>query len=229
MGDKDDLINPDQNKDGDQLVDLTQLWPTARPVTGLDSDLVIPPKPPVVQNDGDIKRDGGFYVVDDKGQHIATDKDGNPLPVIDPGTGEIVDPPMPTITEFKANVAEIFDFENTILKATNQAIDDFEKFKNERLENETWIFFAKNKEGTIPYYHSGLGGNQSDQDNTALPEGTYADVIDPDPAKTTDLIQTQNALMQAIGGAIERVGQYAGKLNDAAQLYAGADRAAWID
>ena len=236
MGDKDDLINPDQNKDGDQLVDLTQVWPTARPVTGLDSDLVTPPSAPQVQNDGDMRRAGGFYVLDDDGKRIPTDKDGNRLPEIDPVNGEVIDPPEPPQESFVANVAEIFDMENNILKATNQAIIDFENFKKERLENETWIFFAKTRESTEPYYHKLIDDSNTstnkvhDGDSShSQRAGTYADVVDPHPETTAEMVQTQNALIQAIGGAIQRVGQYAGKLNDAAQLYAGADRSSWID
>ncbi|MEU8210353.1 hypothetical protein AB0B85_14270 [Micromonospora sp. NPDC049044] len=224
MAESDDhVINPEQNQGGDKLVDLTQNWPTARTVTGKSSDLVTPPSEPEVKQEPD----GSYYVLGENDEHIPTDNQGVPAPRTDPATGEPLDPEEPGDTAVKVNVGSLYDAENAMLKLTSAAIDDFESFKNARLENETWVFYAKNKESTEDRTYT--RNPEAGEEFFVAFETTGPEVEDPNPERTAELIQNQNALLQAIGGAIHRVGRFAGMYNDAAQIYAAADRSSWID
>ncbi|WP_433385992.1 hypothetical protein [Micromonospora sp. KLBMP9576] len=224
MAESDDyVINPAENQDGDKLVDLTQNWPTARTVTGESSDLVTPPPAPEVKQESD----GSYYVLGENDEHIPTDGQGVPTPKTDPTSGEPLDPAEPGDVTVKVNVGSLYDAETAILRLTNAAIDDFESFKNGRLDNETWVFYAKNRESTIPRHY--LDETEAGEEWMMPTEAYGPDVEDPDPEKTAEIVQTQNALLQAIGGAIQRVGRFAGMYNDAAQIYAAADRSSWID
>lgn len=224
MAESDDyVINPAENQDGDQLVDLTQNWPSARTVTGKSSDLVNPPPAPEVKQEPD----GSYYVLGEDDEHIPTDHEGVPKPKTDPATGEPLDPEEPGDTAVKVNVGSLYDAENAILKLTSAAIDDFERFKNERLDNELWIFYAKDKESTEDRTYT--RSPEAGEEFFVSFETTGPEVEDPHPERTAEIVQTQNALLQGIGGAIHRVGRFAGMYNDAAQIYAAADRSSWID
>ncbi|GGK78767.1 hypothetical protein GCM10012284_10840 [Mangrovihabitans endophyticus] len=134
----------------------------------------------------------------------------------------------PQSAAFTVHPGTLLDAENSILAATKSGIAEFESFKDRVLSEESWIFFAEDKSSTVPSYHAGHYVWQGDERVWKQPD-TYADVKDPNPGQTADLQGQQNSLLQAVGGAIQLVGVFVGKLNDAAQIYAEADKQSWAD
>ncbi|MET8525262.1 hypothetical protein [Micromonospora sp. NPDC005172] len=208
--------------EGSNVVDLTQTWPDAKTINGDNGNYTDPasaaPKPPDVQADGA----GGF-------------KDSYGRPTND--NGILVDdkkvplePGQPMMGSFTVHLDTVHSAEQTLLHEAQNQIAQFEAFRDEVVSQESWIFFAENPEALIPHYHENNLDSSSDFTNTNIfsyPEGTYADAKDSNPEETAKLVHAQNQLLQGCGTAIHLVGTFIGKLNDAGQMYAGADRASW--
>lgn len=200
--------------EGQVLVDLTQHWDKAPTVTGENDKLSTWIAPKAAENGDFVLVDAdGKEILDEKtGKPVTVDADGDPLPQKPPEGAEVKDPPVPPIGgRYSVSPGEIFDAQNVILAETNRQIDEFERFRDDVLAKEKWIFFAQTEEDAAPK-KDGKPGTK-----------------DADPKRTETLIGTQNALLQSVGGAIQLAGELVARLNDTAQIYAGADRRAWLD
>ncbi|MEU0547341.1 hypothetical protein [Micromonospora sp. NPDC005979] len=208
--------------EGANVVDLTQTWSDAKTINGDNGNYTDPasvtPKPPDVRPDGE----GGFEdsygrPTNDKGVLV----DDNDVPL---------DPGQPFMGSFTVHLDTVHSAEQTLLHEAQNQIAQFEAFRDEVVSQEAWIFFAENAEDLIPHYHENYQDNAGDYTNNNVfeyPEGTYADAKDGNPEETAKLVHAQNQLLQGCGTAIHLVGTFIGKLNDAGQMYAGADRASW--
>ena len=140
------------------------------------------------------------------------------------------DPPKynnrPVEQDFAVSTGGIYDAENQLVWEGSWHVDQFEAFKRKVLDQEKWVFLVSDPHDMEPYHHDYkepppgkagfvFGGGQ--------PEGVYADFVDPDPAKTQQTIDSQHALLRAVGDSIESIGHFTAMLNNAAQLYALAD------
>ncbi|MEU5785820.1 hypothetical protein [Micromonospora lupini] len=208
--------------EGANVVDLTQTWSDTKTINGDDGNYTDPasaaPKPPDVHPDGK----GGFAdssgrPTNDKG--ILVDENNVPL-----------DPSPPNTGFFTVHLDTVYSAEQTLLHEAQNQITQFEAFRDEVVSQEAWIFFAEKAEDLIPSYHESWQDSSGDFTNNnvfSYPEGTYAVAKDGNPEETAKLVHAQNQLLQGCGTAIHLVGTFVGQLNDAAQMYAGADRASW--
>jgi hypothetical protein len=92
------------------------------------------------------------------------------------------------------------------------------------MKRASWIFYAPSYEATQVSKHAGdpVGGNHYAAWTPGRDE-YYASVKDPHPEQTEQIQYNQYQLLQSVGGVLELVGQYVGKLNNTAQIYAAAD------
>jgi hypothetical protein len=209
---------------GANLVDLTQTWDDAKTINGDAANFTDPasaaPKGPDVHGDGK----GGYNnsngePTDKNGNRI--DKDGNP-----------VDPPPPTMGDFIVQLDMIHRANDAILHETKNQIFLFEAFRDEVVRDESWMFITDDPQKLIPYHHKKKGAAKPETERGLTgnrDSGTWADVKDPNPENTAEVIASQHDLLQAVGSSIHLIGTFSGLLNDAGQMYAGADRASWAE
>ncbi|MEO3770650.1 hypothetical protein [Micromonospora sp. B9E7] len=208
--------------EGAGVVDLTQTWADAKTINGDTGNYTDPskfePEPPDVQSDGK----GGYMdsygrPTNDKG--VLVDEDKVPL-----------DPGEPFMGTFTVHLDTVYSAEQTLLREASSQIALFEAFRDEVVSKESWIYFTDSPDDLIPYYHDDDHLASSDGTNYNpfdVPAGTYADGKNSAPAENAKLVQAQHHILQGCASAIHLVGTFIGKLNDAGQMYAGADRASW--
>ncbi|MFG1885217.1 hypothetical protein [Micromonospora sp. NPDC049102] len=207
--------------EGASIVDLTQTWDDAKTLNGDTANFTSPtdaaPKAPAIEGDGKggYKNDKG-EATNDKGVRI--DGQGNPL-----------DPPAPAGQRFLVQLDHIHRANDAILHEAKNQIAQFEAFRDEVTRDEAWMFVTDDPHKLIPYYHPAKNDSKHSEYGNIVnrPAGTYADVVDRNPQNTADTIQAQHKLLQACGSSIHLIGTFSGLLNDAGQMYAGADRASW--
>jgi hypothetical protein len=204
---------------------LTQIWSGGRTVTGKDSDIV-GWQAPTQQPDGSYVEQDGTPV----------DKDGNPLgpdgkpkkaPVSRNGSPTTArgDPLEPKTERLVVSPNAIKVAETTILNKTDLAVSDFETFKKDVRDKQSWIFWIDDPSELDPVWHSGGGNGKANTDSGSggQPRGSYPDHTDPDPAGTQQIINGQEEMLRGIGDAIELYGRLVAQLNNAAQLYKKSD------
>ncbi|GAB2964986.1 hypothetical protein GCM10027280_62280 [Micromonospora polyrhachis] len=204
--------------DGQDLVDLTVEW-TSKDLNGEQENFSVPPEKP--ESDGN----GGW--VNDEGEPV--DKDGYPLPPEPPKPDKEGDPPpdplRPDEAAFAVAPGEIHDYQVAIMGEVETQITDFEAMRDRVMKDEDWIFWAPNANPTKHVSAvSGKGGNEMGR-NIAYDVKEK----DPNPEQTAEIITGHHQLLQSVGGVIHLVGTAMGVFNDVGQIYAGADRGAWID
>lgn len=192
-------------------VDLTQEWPTGRHVSGANEDLIgfKAPTP-----DGH----GGYTNSDGK----PVDEHGNLLP--DPNAAQ-GDPAAPDLRSYDVSPGQMRDAETTILAAMKGQISDFETFRDSAIAKSSWVFWATKESDTVAVYHQGVPLNPNVKWIGAYDDGSgwYSPYKDPHPDQTAEIQYNQFQLLQGCGAVLELVGEFVGKLNNAAQIYAGAD------
>ncbi|MFI5935026.1 hypothetical protein [Actinoplanes sp. NPDC051494] len=192
-------------------VDLTQDWPTGRHVSGANEDLIGFKAPTSNGNGGWTNSDGK-----------PVDEHGNLLPDASAPTG---DPAAPDLRSYKVSPGEMHDAETTILAAMKGQITDFESFRDSAISRSSWVFYTGKESDTVSHYHQGVPLNPNVKWSGAYDDGSgwYAAVKDPHPDQTAEIQYNQYQLLQGVGGVMQLVGDFVGKLNNAAQIYAGAD------
>ncbi|MET8233665.1 hypothetical protein ABZS77_23635 [Micromonospora sp. NPDC005298] len=192
-------------------VDLTQEWPTGRHVSGKNEDLIGFEAP---TSDGQ----GGY--TNNEGQPV--DEHGNLLPDPNAPTG---DPGEPDLRSYDVSPGQMYDAETTILQATAGQIADFEHFRDTAIARSAWVFWASKESDTIPVAHEGVPLNNNVKWIGPYDDGSgfYAPYKDPHPEQTAEIQYSQFQLLQGCGAVLGLVGEFVGRLNNAAQIYAGAD------
>ena len=209
---------------GGNLVDLTLTEETPKHLTGDKGDYTVPADPP--HSDGK----GGWLDQNNK----PVDQNGDPLPTAEQLLQEVLykvfgiippDPPAPHMGAFTVNPASFYIAESTILKEAKTQIDEFEKFKQELIDQESWVFFTGKADDVVPRWVPQTGVFGKDR----APEPAHWEVTkDPDANRTAEIVGGQNALIQGVGSSIHLIGTFSGTLNDAGQMYVAADRASWV-
>ncbi|HWS33952.1 MAG TPA: hypothetical protein VN408_14565 [Actinoplanes sp.] len=140
-------------------------------------------------------------------------------------------PSAPSSSFFEVKPSDIRAVEQTILTELRTQVDGFDKFRRLILNTEGWIFLVQepghmdaeylgDTEITMEESINAVSGNI----DTSEPHKAFTD---PDPASTQKIIDAQNSLLRAVGGTYALVGQWVAHLNNAAQNYVAADRAAF--
>ncbi|MFG1610449.1 hypothetical protein [Actinoplanes sp. NPDC049265] len=197
---------------GTGLVDLNVNWEKPRDITGNGRQLTTWVAP---HEDSP----GHYSYTDQLGRVTIVDADGDPFPAArNPSDNSVPpDPPPPSVGNFKVNTGTMYECESAVLAEVKHQITEFEAFKDARLAREPWIFFKES----------------ADAKTKNVPISKNLTIVysqkDPHPDQTAEVMQSQNALLQTVGGVIQLVSQYISKVNDAAQTYASADRKSWID
>ncbi|MFI6269768.1 hypothetical protein [Micromonospora zamorensis] len=194
-------------------VDLTQEWPTGRHVSGKNEDLVGFEAP---TSDGQ----GGYTNTEGK----PVDEHGNLLPEPNAPTG---DPGEPDLRSYDVSPGQMYDAETTILQAMTGQIAEFEHFRDTAIARSSWIFSAGMKSNTAAALNGGIqnGNFYNGGGRTTTDHGVYAEYVDPQPQQeqTAEIQYSQFQLLQGCAGVLALVGEFVGRLNNAAQIYAGAD------
>ncbi|NYH42000.1 hypothetical protein HNR22_001727 [Micromonospora jinlongensis] len=191
--------------------DLTQEWPSGRHVSGKNEDLIGFEAP---TSDGH----GGYTNTD--GEPV--DEHGNLLP--DPNAPK-GDPGEPDLRSYDVSPGQMYDAETTILQATTGQIADFERFRDAAIAKSSWIFWAGKESDAAEVWHEGAPLNNNVKWIGPYDDGSgwYANYRDPHPEQTAEIQYSQFQLLQGCAGVLDLVGQFVGRLNNAAQIYAGAD------
>ncbi|WP_422747585.1 hypothetical protein [Micromonospora sp. WMMD1219] len=185
-------------------VDLEQSWRWGKAVTGKEEDLV------GFTSDQGGGGGGGGGGGDDRLTKIAPNG-----------------PQQPDLSFLDVSPGQIRDAETAILMATATQIEDFERFRDSAMAKANWIFWASSEEDAKLVKHNAMHINPPNQHwqgtQTDGTDGIYASYKDPHPEQTQELQYAQIQLLQGCGGVLELVGQFVGRLNNAAQIYASAD------
>ncbi|MET8233664.1 hypothetical protein ABZS77_23630 [Micromonospora sp. NPDC005298] len=192
-------------------VDLTQEWPTGRHVSGKNEDLIGFEAP---TSDGQ----GGY--TNNEGQPV--DEHGNLLPDPNAPTG---DPGEPDLRSYDVSPGQMYDAETTILQATAGQIADFEHFRDTAIARSAWVFWASKESQMNPEWREGdaYSSIYREPGFTDSGGGYYINWVDPHPEQTAEMQYSQFQLLQGCGAVLGLVGEFVGRLNNAAQIYAGAD------
>ncbi|HWS33951.1 MAG TPA: hypothetical protein VN408_14560 [Actinoplanes sp.] len=141
-------------------------------------------------------------------------------------------PTSPSSSYFEVRPSDIRAVEQTILTELRTQVDGFDTFRRLILNTEGWIFLVERPEqmdedwrpkpkptpsGNRDQYAPGL-------DLSSLHHKPFSD---PDTTATQKIIDEQHALLRAVSGAYGLVGHWVAHLNNAAQNYVAADRAAF--
>lgn len=132
---------------------------------------------------------------------------------------------VPTASPFKVKPSDIKGLEKKILTELNTQVAEYDAFKKLITDTEGWIFLVQNPAALVPYEQAKPGGYYDRYSGTE----TKADFTDPDPASTQKIVNSQNALVRALGDTYQLVGEMAAVLNNAAQNYVHADKATFGD
>jgi hypothetical protein len=132
---------------------------------------------------------------------------------------------VPTASPFKVKPSDIKALEKKILTELDTQVGEYASFKQLITDTEGWIFLVQTPGALVPYSQATPGGYYSQYS----PPTTKADFTDPDPASTQKIVDSQNALVRALGDAYQLVGEMAAVLNNAAQNYVHADKATFGD
>jgi hypothetical protein len=142
-----------------------------------------------------------------------------------PPPGELTtawgDPPRPHVSDYTVVPGSIRDTEITLMKVIHTQIDEFEKFKADVDSKASWIFFTANASDLAPQW---VDDHYSMRPYTHVPGHYESGVTDPNPDATAEIIDSQNALLRTVADGIELAGRMVGLLNNAAQVYAQADK-----
>lgn len=144
--------------------------------------------------------------------------------VMFPGNDDSKRPDVPTAAPFAVRPSDIRALESAIMSELDTQVAAYANFKKLIADTEGWIFLVQNPKSMIPYKQAIPNGQ------TSLSAGyageTYkADFTDPDPKTTQDIVDSQNALVRAVGDSYQLVGEMVALLNNAAQNYVQADKA----
>jgi hypothetical protein len=206
---------------GKDLVDLEIVWKTKNYNGERENYSVAPDKPASDGNGGWKDKDG--KPVDEQGYPLP------PKPADLPEGQAPPDPAKPTAGTFVVSLGEIHTYRLSVAAEVQTQIFRFEEMRDRILVNEDWMFFAPSYESTQPKTKSGPSGKGGSEMGYVGGTKTIIEAKDPDPAKTAETIKMQHGLLQSVGGVIHLTGRLMGVLNDLGQMYAGADRGAWID
>jgi hypothetical protein len=132
---------------------------------------------------------------------------------------------VPTSSPFRVKPSDIKGLEKKILTELDSQVAEYDTFKKLISDTEGWIFVVQNPASLVPYEQAKPGGVYSPWSGTE----TKADYTDPDPASTQKIVDSQNALVRALGDTYQLVGEMAAVLNNAAQYYVRADKATFGD
>ena len=174
--------------------------------------------PDVAVNDGFASGslDSTLSLTGDK-QIKLTDKSQDPL---DDHQADV-----PTASPFKVKPSELKTVEKNILSELDTLVDGYPAFKKLIQDTEGWIFLVQNPGSLVPYEQARPGGYYSQYSGTE----TKANYTDPDPESTQRIVDSQNALVRALGDTYQLVGEMAAVLNNAAQNYVKGDKVVWDD
>jgi hypothetical protein len=135
---------------------------------------------------------------------------------------------VPTASPFKVRPSDIKGLEKTILTELDRQVGEYEAFKKLMVDTEGWIFLVQKPGALIPHNQATPNGYTS-LSAGYIPDHYGADYTDPDPARTQQIVDSQNALVRAVGDAYHLVGEMAAILNNAAQRYVQADKSTFED
>jgi hypothetical protein len=135
---------------------------------------------------------------------------------------------IPTASPFKVKPSDIKGLEKKILTELDSQVGEYESFKKLITDTEGWIFLVQNPGALVPHEQATPTGYTSLSAGYAPPT-TKANFTDPDPESTQKIVNSQNALVRALGDAYQLVGEMAAVLNNAAQNYVHADKATFGD
>ena len=146
-------------------------------------------------------------------------------------SGEAPDPlkqhqaDVPTASPFEVKPSDIKALTKTILTELDKQVDEYGSFKSLIQDTEGWIFLVQYPGALVPHEKAKPGSYYTPYGGTE----TKANFTDPDPAATQKIVDSQNALVRALGDAYHLVGEMAAVLNNAAQNYVHADKATFDD
>jgi hypothetical protein len=132
---------------------------------------------------------------------------------------------VPTASPFKVKPSDIKGLEKTIMTELDKQVGEFDGFKKLIQDTEGWIFLVQNPADLVEHEEAKPGGYYSPYSGTEW----KANYTDPDPKSTQNIVDSQNALVRAVGDAYRLVGEMTALLNNAAQNYVHADKAVFAD
>ncbi len=132
---------------------------------------------------------------------------------------------VPTASPFKVKPSDIKGLEKTIMTELDKQVGEFDSFKKLIQDTEGWIFLVANPGDLVAHEQAKPGGYYSQYSGTEW----KANYTDPNPQSTQSIVDSQNALVRAVGDAYQLVGEMTALLNNAAQNYVHADKAVFAD
>jgi len=132
---------------------------------------------------------------------------------------------VPTASPFKVKPSDIKALVKKILNEVDTQVGEYESFKSLIRDTEGWIFLVQNPADLVAHEQARPGGYYSPYSGTEW----KANYTDPDPDSTQKIVDSQNALVRALGDAYQLVGEMAAVLNNAAQNYVHGDKAVFED
>jgi len=130
-------------------------------------------------------------------------------------------PDVPTAAPFTVRPSDIRALESSIMSELDTQVAAFANFKKLIADTEGWIFLVQDPKSMIPYEQA----NPTSYSSQYAGESYRADFTDPDPETTQKIVDSQNALVRAVGDSYQMVGEMVAMLNNAAQNYVQADKA----
>jgi hypothetical protein len=134
---------------------------------------------------------------------------------------------VPTSSPFKVRPSDIKGLEKKIMTELDKQVGEYPAFKQLILDTEGWIFLVQAPGALIPHQQSSGPTSYYSPYN---PNGGFsANYTDPDPGATQKIVDSQNALVRAVGDAYQLVGEMCAVLNNGAQNYVHADKVVFED
>jgi hypothetical protein len=127
---------------------------------------------------------------------------------------------VPTASPFTVKPSELKTVEKNIITELDTLVGAYPAFKSLIQDTEGWIFLVRNPADLVPYEQAVPGGYYAQYSGTQ----TKANYTDPDPESTQRIVDSQNALVRALGDTYQLVGEMAAVLNNAAQNYVKGDK-----
>ncbi len=129
---------------------------------------------------------------------------------------------------FRVQPSEIRAHQQKILDELSMQADAYESFRRLILNTEGWIFLVESPEQMDQAWR-----NEDDKIREGMRGRPWGDTPlearfkDPNPSTTQATVDGQNALLRAVADSLTLVGNLVAALNNAAQNYVAADRAAF--
>jgi hypothetical protein len=125
---------------------------------------------------------------------------------------------IPRASPFKVRPSDIKGLEKSILTELDNQVEKYDSFKSLITNTEGWIFLAKDSDSVTTTMYPKVTPNPDGSSTVTSP-------VDLDMSSTQAIIDSQNALVRALGDTYHLVGDMAAVLNNAAQSYVSADKA----